>query len=65
MNAHAILHGPEIAAAITRQINRRNKFDPAFETRLAFPCCVCLHRHGSDRDEPCNKCEHNLNAEAA
>lgn len=41
------------------------KIDPAFETRLAFPCCVCLHRHGSDRDEPCNKCEHNLNAEAA
>lgn len=45
----------------------RNHFeiDPAFETRLAFPCCVCLHRHGSDRDEPCDKCEHNLNAEAA
>jgi len=37
--------------------------DPAFETRLAFPCCVCLHRHGTDRDEPCIRCENNLNAQ--
>jgi len=38
------------------------QIDKAFETRLAFPCCVCVHRYGSDRDEPCCRCEHNLNA---
>lgn len=43
----------------------RFEVDPSFETRLAFPCCVCLHRHGSDRDEPCIRCTNNLNAEAA
>ena len=43
----------------------RNHFavDPGFESRLAFPCCVCLHRNGSDRDEPCCRCENNLIAE--
>ena len=27
---------------------------------LAFPCNVCVHRHGTDRDEPCISCGHNL-----
>lgn len=38
---------------------------PSFETRLAFPCCVCTHRHGSDRDEPCIRCTNNLIAGSA
>jgi hypothetical protein len=29
---------------------------------LAFPCKICIHRHGSDRDEPCRSCGHNSNA---
>jgi len=43
---------------------RRDKFelDAEFETRLAFPCCVCVHRNGSDRDEPCAHCDRNLTA---
>lgn len=36
--------------------------DKAFETRLSFPCCVCINRHGSDRDEPCIRCSNNLNS---
>lgn len=30
---------------------------------LAFPCCVCVHCHGSDKDEPCISCGHNLRSE--
>lgn len=30
---------------------------------LAFPCNVCVHRHGTDRDEPCISCGHNLRSE--
>lgn len=30
--------------------------------QLAFPCCVCAHREGSDKDEPCRTCDHNANA---
>lgn len=32
---------------------------------LAFPCSCCKHRSGTDRDEPCRSCDHNLNAESA
>ena len=32
--------------------------------QFAFPCCVCIHRHGTDRDEPCRSCINNANAEA-
>lgn len=31
---------------------------------LSFPCCVCKHRNGTDRDEPCRHCDHNLGAVA-
>ncbi len=44
-------------------IKDRFEVDRSLETRLAFPCCVCIHRHGTDLDEPCIRCEHNLNAE--
>ena len=43
-------------------VRDRFEVDKLFETRLAYPCCVCLHRHGTDRDEPCIYCEHNSNA---
>lgn len=43
---------------------QRDKFklDESAEVHLAFPCCVCAHRHGTDRDEPCRTCDHNLGA---
>jgi hypothetical protein len=31
---------------------------------LAFPCCVCVHRHGTDKEEPCRSCGHNACAAA-
>ncbi len=43
-------------------IKDRFEIDPVFEIKLAFPCCVCIHRHGTDKDEPCIHCEHNLRA---
>ena len=46
-------------------IAHRDKFEleePAGGFQLAFPCCVCTHRHGSDKDEPCRTCDHNANA---
>lgn len=45
-----------------RTIKDYFEVDRSFESVLAFPCCVCEHRHGSDRDEPCNHCEHNCMA---
>ena len=27
-----------------------------------FPCGLCKHRHGTDRDEPCRTCDHNINS---
>lgn len=30
--------------------------------RLCFPCSVCKHRHGSDKDEPCIRCDWNMGA---
>lgn len=29
---------------------------------LCFPCSVCQHRHGSDKDEPCIRCDWNMGA---
>jgi len=43
-------------------IRDRFKVDKAFESRLAFPCCVCIHRTLTDGDFPCIRCENNLNA---
>lgn len=45
-----------------RIIRDRFEVDVRFETTLAFPCCVCKHRHVTDREEPCILCEHNLAA---
>lgn len=42
---------------------RRDKFEPeGGDLGMAFPCCVCTHRHGSDQAEPCRTCDHNANA---
>ena len=30
---------------------------------LSFPCCACEHRAKKDSVPPCNKCDHNVNAE--
>lgn len=43
-------------------ISDQFKVDDRFISGLDFPCCVCQHRHGTDRDEPCNRCTHNMNA---
>ena len=39
-----------------------SKFEPDENSHLAFPCCSCKHRHGTDKEEPCASCGHNLNA---
>lgn len=51
-----------------RYVVRRDKFefnDPGGGFRLAFPCCVCIHRDGTDQEEPCRTCDHNANAVAS
>jgi len=40
-------------------ISDKFQVDEQFTRGLDFPCCVCQHRHGTDRDEPCNRCTHN------
>ena len=41
-----------------------DKFEPQEVglTRLSFPCNACKHRDGTDSDEPCRSCGHNLNS---
>lgn len=41
---------------------RRDKFVAEESGGLAAPCCWCVHRHGSDKDEPCRTCDHNCNS---
>lgn len=42
---------------------RRDHFEPDDNTPgLCFPCNVCRYRHGTDKDEPCIRCDWNLNA---
>ncbi len=43
----------------------RDHFEADEGPGLAFPCCVCKHRHCRDRDEPCRTCDHNANADPA
>lgn len=43
----------------------RDRFEPDDEkSHLAFPCCACKFRHGSDRDEPCIRCDWNLGSKS-
>lgn len=40
----------------------QDHFELEDEGQLCFPCCVCIHRHGTDQDMPCRVCLHNANA---
>jgi hypothetical protein len=40
----------------------RDKFEPEETNGFAIPCCWCIHRWKSDREEPCKTCDHNCNA---
>ena len=42
-----------------------DKFEPPAGSvgGFAFPCCCCRHRDGSQYEDPCSQCGHNLNAE--
>lgn len=40
---------------------QRDKFQAEEVTNgFDFPCGACIHRHGTDMDEPCRTCDHNL-----
>lgn len=40
---------------------QRDKFQADGVTDgLDFPCGVCIHRHGTDMEEPCRTCDHNM-----
>ncbi len=42
---------------------RRDHFEPYdADTGLCFPCNACRYRHGTDKDEPCIRCDWNLGA---
>ncbi len=39
----------------------RDKFElDEGDHQLAFPCCVCRHRYGTDKEEPCIRCDWNM-----
>ena len=40
----------------------RDHFEAEDRAGLSFPCCACIHQHGSDKDEPCIRCDWNSNA---
>ena len=39
-----------------------DKFEHEICNGLDFPCDCCKHRHGTDIEEPCLSCGHNLNS---
>ena len=40
---------------------QRDKFEADEVTNgFDFPCGVCIHRHGTDMDEPCRTCDYNM-----
>ena len=41
----------------------RDKFEYDDHSMMIFPCCVCKHRYGQIKDEPCRTCDHNANSE--
>ena len=46
---------------IEKYIVKNDKFEvDDNEFPLGFPCCACKYRRGTDQDEPCISCEHNL-----
>ena len=52
-----------MAGLIDYEVERDN-FEFSSEYRhFSFPCVVCKHRGKKDSAPPCNKCDHNVNAE--
>jgi hypothetical protein len=46
--------------SIEKYIVYRDKFEPADPgNSLDFPCCACVHREKTDREQPCVTCDHN------
>ena len=40
---------------------QRDKFQAEEVTNgFDFPCGACIHRRGTDTDEPCRTCDHNM-----
>ena len=47
--------------ALMDYIVQRDKFQAEEVTNgFDFPCGVCIHRTGTDMDEPCRTCDHNM-----
>lgn len=38
------------------------EFEDEDKYNLSFPCCICIHRHKTDMDEPCRHCDHNMHS---
>lgn len=34
-------------------------FEEETTSHFSFPCSLCIHRHGSDKEMPCRECLHN------
>ena len=41
---------------------KRDHFEPDHENGFCFPCCACKHRYGTDKEEPCIRCDWNMGA---
>lgn len=41
----------------------RFKVDKNLIKEFNFPCCACIGRHGTDMEEPCRSCDHNLKSD--
>lgn len=39
------------------------ELDKDQERKFCFPCIMCIHRKKDQYAEPCNSCEHNVNAQ--
>lgn len=49
--------------SIFEYVVTRDKFELEDSMELSFPCSQCVHRKGTDHDEPCVSCDHNLNSD--
>lgn len=50
-------------ALIDFSVGDRDNFEvEGHDSGFCFQCCVCVHRHGLDSEEPCRTCDHNANA---
>jgi len=41
---------------------KRDKFEAKLDLVYGFPCNACKHIHKPCHDEPCQSCDHNVNA---